>query len=141
MSIYVIIKYKGVCGVWRGHKGAVRRRPVSYTHLAGVRIDPENPVCAEGLANGFFCTKADGTPFVAAVWPGKAYFADFLRPEVREWFGRQYKALTDCGIEGFWNDMNEPAPVSYTHLRTCRRMLPSASASRSTQLTGSTVWS
>ena len=22
MSIYVIIKYKGVCGVWRGHKGA-----------------------------------------------------------------------------------------------------------------------
>ena len=76
---------------------------------AGVRIDPKNPVCAEGLANGFFCTKADGTPFVAAVWPGKAYFADFLRPEVREWFGRQYKALTDCGIEGFWNDMNEPA--------------------------------
>ena len=76
---------------------------------AGVRIDPKNPVCAEGLANGSFCTKADGTPFVAAVWPGKAYFADFLRPEVREWFGRQYKALTDCGIEGFWNDMNEPA--------------------------------
>lgn len=38
---------------------------------AGVRIDPENPVCAEGLANGFFCTKADGTPFVAAVWPGR----------------------------------------------------------------------
>ena len=76
---------------------------------AGVRIDPENPVCTEGLANGSFCTKADGTPFVAAVWPGKAYFADFLRPEVREWFGRQYKALTDCGIEGFWNDMNEPA--------------------------------
>lgn len=29
---------------------------------AGVRIDPENPVCAEGLANGYFCTKADGTP-------------------------------------------------------------------------------
>ena len=76
---------------------------------AGVRIDPANPVCAEGLANGYFCTKADGTPFIAAVWPGKAYFADFLRPEVREWFGRQYKALTDCGIEGFWNDMNEPA--------------------------------
>ena len=76
---------------------------------AGVRIDPKNPVCAEGLANGFFCTKADGTPFVAAVWPGKAYFADFLRPEVREWFGHKYKALTDCGIEGFWNDMNEPS--------------------------------
>lgn len=29
--------------------------------------------------------------------------------DVREWFGHKYKALTDCGIEGFWNDMNEPA--------------------------------
>ena len=76
---------------------------------AGVRIDPNDPTCTEGLEKGYFCKKADGTPFVAAVWPGKAYFADFLRPEVREWFGHKYKALTDCGIEGFWNDMNEPA--------------------------------
>ena len=76
---------------------------------AGVRVDPNDPTCTEGLEKGYFCTKADGTPFVAAVWPGKAYFADFLRPEVREWFGHKYKALTDCGIEGFWNDMNEPS--------------------------------
>lgn len=76
---------------------------------AGVRIDPNDPICTEGVEKGYFCKKADGTPFVAAVWPGKAYFADFLRPEVREWFGHKYKALTDCGIEGFWNDMNEPS--------------------------------
>lgn len=76
---------------------------------AGVRIDPNDPTCTEGLEKGYFCKKANGTPFVAAVWPGKAYFADFLRPEVREWFGHKYKALTDCGIEGFWNDMNEPS--------------------------------
>lgn len=76
---------------------------------AGVRIDPNDPTCTEGLEKGYFCKKADGTSFVAAVWPGKAYFADFLRPEVREWFGHKYKALTDCGIEGFWNDMNEPS--------------------------------
>ena len=76
---------------------------------AGVRVDPNDSTCTEGLENGYFCKKADGTPFVAAVWPGKAYFADFLRPEVREWFGHKYKALTDCGIEGFWNDMNEPS--------------------------------
>ena len=76
---------------------------------AGVRVDPNDSTCTEGLKKGYFCKKADGTPFVAAVWPGKAYFADFLRPEVREWFGHKYKALTDCGIEGFWNDMNEPS--------------------------------
>ena len=76
---------------------------------AGVRVDPNDSTCTEGLEKGYFCKKADGTPFVAAIWPGKAYFADFLRPEVREWFGHKYKALTDCGIEGFWNDMNEPS--------------------------------
>ena len=76
---------------------------------AGVRVDPNDSTCTEGLEKGYFCKKADGTPFVAAVWPGKAYFADFLRPEVREWFGHKYKALTDCGIEGFWNDLHEPS--------------------------------
>lgn len=76
---------------------------------AGIRCDDNDPVCREGLEKGYFCTKEDGTPFVAAVWPGRAYFTDFLRPEARAWFGRQYKVLTDLGIEGFWNDMNEPA--------------------------------
>ena len=28
---------------------------------------------------------------------------------MREWFGEKYRALTDLGIDGFWNDMNEPA--------------------------------
>ena len=32
-----------------------------------------------------------------------------LNPEARAWFGSQYKVLLDQGIEGFWNDMNEPA--------------------------------
>ena len=84
----------------------------------GVRVDPNDSTCTEGLEKGYFCKKADGTPFVAAVWPGKAYFADFLRPEVREWFGHKYKALTDCGIEGFWNDMNEPS-LFYSPERLC----------------------
>ena len=76
---------------------------------AGIRIDPDDETCQEGLEKDYFCKKADGTPFVAAVWPGKAYFSDFLRPEVRKWFGERYHVLTDLGIEGFWNDMNEPA--------------------------------
>lgn len=89
---------------------------------AGIRADGQNDVCREGLANDYFCRKEDGTPFVAAVWPGDAYFPDFLRPEVRDWFGRKYQALTDQGIDGFWNDMNEPA-LFYTpeHLQDVAR--------------------
>ncbi len=76
---------------------------------AGVKKEDGYDVCEEGLAKGYYCMKADGTPFVGAVWPGHSYFPDFLREDVRAWFGKQYARLLDAGIEGFWNDMNEPA--------------------------------
>ena len=83
---------------------------------AGVKLEEGYSVCDEGLEKGYFCKKEDGSPFVAAVWPGKALFPDMLNPEVREWFGNQYKFLLDQGVEGFWNDMNEPA-IFYTEDR------------------------
>ncbi len=76
---------------------------------AGIKIEPGDPVYEEGLQKGFFCQKEDGTPFVAAVWPGYTHFTDVLDPDARAWFGSNYRFLTDMGIEGFWNDMNEPA--------------------------------
>ena len=76
---------------------------------AGVKIEDGYPVYEEGLQNGYFCTNQDGTPFVAGVWPGRVHFPDMLDPKARAWFGDQYKFLLDQGIEGFWNDMNEPA--------------------------------
>lgn len=83
---------------------------------AGVKQEEGYPVYEEGLKKGYFCTKEDGTPFVAAVWPGKALFPDMLNKEARDWFGEQYKFLLDQGVEGFWNDMNEPA-IFYTEDR------------------------
>ncbi|MCR5594442.1 MAG: alpha-glucosidase [Lachnospiraceae bacterium] len=80
---------------------------------AGVKIEPGYDVYEEGVNNDYFCKKEDGERLVAAVWPGRVHFPDFLKPEVREWFGDKYRVLTDMGIEGFWNDMNEPA-IFYT---------------------------
>ena len=54
----------------------------------------------EGLEKGYFCKKEDGSPFVAAVWPGKALFPDMLNKEAREWFGNKYRFLLDQGVEG-----------------------------------------
>ncbi len=76
---------------------------------AGVKIEEGYDVYEEGIENNYFCTDKDGKPFEACVWPGMTHFPDFLNPEVRTWFGAKYKILTDMGIEGFWNDMNEPA--------------------------------
>ena len=77
---------------------------------AGVKLLDGYEVYDEGKEKGYFCKKEDGkSDYVAGVWPGRSCFPDFLRSDVRAWFGSKYKNLTDLGIEGFWNDMNEPA--------------------------------
>lgn len=76
---------------------------------AGVKIEQGYDIYEEGLEGNHFVRTAEGEPYVAAVWPGKVHFPDFMREETREWFGSKYKFLTDMGIEGIWNDMNEPA--------------------------------
>lgn len=80
---------------------------------AGVKVEPGYEVYEEGVKHGYFCKREDGSDFVAAVWPGWTHFPDVLNPEARKWFGDKYRILTDQGIEGFWNDMNEPA-IFYT---------------------------
>ena len=76
---------------------------------AGIKVEEGYAPYDTGKAGDFFCRKADGSDFVAAVWPGRCCFPDFLREDVRRWFGDLYIPLLDAGIEGFWNDMNEPA--------------------------------
>ncbi|MCI9598807.1 MAG: alpha-glucosidase [Firmicutes bacterium] len=76
---------------------------------AGVKVEPGYQIYEEGVEKGYFCKREDGTEFEACVWPGMTHFPDFLNHQARKWFGDQYKFLLDAGIEGFWNDMNEPA--------------------------------
>ena len=76
---------------------------------AGVRIEEGYKVYEEGVEKGYFCKTDNGDLFKGAVWPGLCAFPDFFNPEARQWFGCLYKGLTDQGIDGFWNDMNEPA--------------------------------
>ena len=83
---------------------------------AGVKIEEGYDVYEEGVKKDYFCKEAEGKDFVGAVWPGRVHFPDFLKPETRKWFGEKYKFLLDKGIDGFWNDMNEPA-IFYTEER------------------------
>jgi len=77
----------------------------------GVKYEPEADyeVFDEGLKNDYFVRKTNGQLFHGYVWPDKAVFPDFLRPEIRDWWGSWQKSLTDIGVAGIWNDMNEPA--------------------------------
>jgi alpha-glucosidase len=94
---------------------------------AGVKIEKDYDIYEEGVQKKYFCTDESGNNFVAAVWPGRCHFPDFLNSEARRWFGLKYKNLTELGIEGFWNDMNEPA-LFYTN-RSLKEAIEAAKAS------------
>lgn len=83
---------------------------------AGVKIEPGYEVYEEGIAKGFFCKDENDEELAVGVWPGKCHFPDMLNDEARTWFGRKYQFLLDKGIDGFWNDMNEPA-IFYSEKR------------------------
>ncbi|MDE5850204.1 MAG: DUF5110 domain-containing protein [Muribaculaceae bacterium] len=75
----------------------------------GVKVEEGYWVDDQGTAADYWVKDASGTPYVGEVWPGPCHFPDFTRPEVREWWGTLYKDYMATGIDGVWNDMNEPA--------------------------------
>ena len=75
----------------------------------GIKVDPEYSVYQDGLKHDVFCRRQDGAYMEGDVWPGKCVFPDFTNPRVREWWSNLFGTLTENGIAGVWNDMNEPA--------------------------------
>ncbi len=86
----------------------------------GIKEDPAYAVYREGVEKGVFVRSSDGAVVKSPVWPGFCAFPDFSDPEVRAWWGDLYREMyCEMGIDGFWNDMNEPAVF---HVR--RKTLP-----------------
>ncbi|MGA2976773.1 MAG: TIM-barrel domain-containing protein [Spirochaetia bacterium] len=75
----------------------------------GIKKDRGFSLYADALAQGNLCKLPDGKVIQGVVWPGPAVFADYTKPAVRAWWGRQYRGEISRGIDGFWHDMNEPA--------------------------------
>jgi len=76
----------------------------------GIKIDKEYSIYKEALEKDYFCKRADGPFMKGKVWPGECNFPDYTNPEVREWWAGLFKELiSDIGVKGVWNDMNEPA--------------------------------
>lgn len=75
----------------------------------GIKVDPGYRVYEDGVKEDVFCALPNGKPLVGPVWPGNSVFPDFTSPRVRAWWGALCRTLTDAGVDGIWNDMNEPA--------------------------------
>ncbi len=75
----------------------------------GVKQEKGYSVYDSGSAIDAWVKTKDGTPFTGQVWPGACVFPDFTSLGVRKWWGGLYKDFLDKGVDGVWNDMNEPA--------------------------------
>ena len=75
----------------------------------GIAVLPGYHVYDSGNAIDAWVRDRDGLPFVGKVWPGDCVFPDFTRADVRRWWSGLYWEFLDSGLDGIWNDMNEPA--------------------------------
>ncbi len=75
----------------------------------GVKIEEGYHVYEDGIANDVFVKYPDGELYSGGAWLGWCHFPDFTNPNVRTWWAKYVEHFTSLGIEGFWNDMNEPA--------------------------------
>ncbi len=75
----------------------------------GIKRDPGYFVYHQGTALDAWVKRGDGETYVGDVWPGACVFPDFTRAEVRTWWAGLYRGYLAPGIDGVWNDMNEPS--------------------------------
>ena len=75
----------------------------------GVKIEKGYDMFEEGVAGDLFLKYLDGALFEGQVWPGWCHFPDFRKLATRQWWGARNAVARENGVDGFWNDMNEPA--------------------------------
>lgn len=75
----------------------------------GVKVDSTYTIWQQGTQGNHWVLTKEGKPFVGEVWPGDCSFPDYTRPATRKWWSSLYKDFMNLGIDGVWNDMNEPA--------------------------------
>jgi len=75
----------------------------------GVKAEKGYSVYDSGSKGDNWVQNSKHKEFNGKVWPGECAFPDFTRPETRTWWSGLYKKFIATGIDGVWNDMNEPA--------------------------------
>lgn len=74
----------------------------------GTKVDAGYTGHDSGVEQGVFVRYPDGEYAAGVVWPGLCYFPDFTNPQARQWWQEQLRPLLETGVDGLWNDMNEP---------------------------------
>jgi alpha-glucosidase len=75
----------------------------------GVKAERGYAVYDEGSLQDVWVKDSTGKDFIGDVWPGPCVFPDFTQPKARAWWSGLYKGFMAKGIDGVWNDMNDPS--------------------------------
>jgi alpha-glucosidase len=75
----------------------------------GVKADSTYAVYRSGSVKDIWVKDIAGREYHGKVWPGDCAFPDFTMPAARDWWAGLYKQFMATGVDGVWNDMNEPA--------------------------------
>ncbi len=75
----------------------------------GIKAEPGFSVYDAGTKQDAWVKTASNETYKGEVWPGWCVFPDYTRPDVRSWWSSLYPAFMASGVDGVWNDMNEPA--------------------------------
>ncbi|PIA58697.1 hypothetical protein AQUCO_00500561v1 [Aquilegia coerulea] len=90
----------------------------------GIKQEEGYFVYDSGSKNDVWVLKEDGKPYVE-VWPGACVFPDFTQRKTRSWWAELVKEFMSNGVDGIWNDMNEPAVF-----KTVTKTMPSSNIHR-----------
>lgn len=74
----------------------------------GAKVDSSYFVYQQGLKGDYFVHDAEGKVFEGNMWPGLTAWPDFSMPQVQHWWAGLYKDFMAQGVDGIWNDVNEP---------------------------------
>ena len=75
----------------------------------GLKVDAGYLPYQRTRGKGILSADEKGREYRAKLWPGVSVFPDFFQPEAQEFWADEHKFLFEQGIEGIWNDMNEPS--------------------------------
>ncbi|KAI3728016.1 hypothetical protein L6452_16641 [Arctium lappa] len=75
----------------------------------GIKHETGYSIYESGSEKDIWVQTADGKPYVGEVWPGPCVFPDFTQEKARSWWSNLVKDFMSNGVDGIWNDMNEPA--------------------------------
>ncbi|MCP4594023.1 MAG: DUF5110 domain-containing protein [bacterium] len=74
----------------------------------GVKVESGYFVDDQGSVGDHWIYSGSGGWYTGEVWPGQCHFPDYTRPETRTWWSGLYANFMAQGLDGVWNDMNEP---------------------------------